>query len=165
MARTPAVVLLVLSFTAAGAASGQTNTNIRVGAELVANLTGTVTGATHFGAISNNAATHTIDPTAPRDGQSTASVAVSGTPGASVMVGHTNVTLQSATGFTIWFTPSIAGLSNDTQASAIGIAPSTAVTLSDAGTYFLWVGGSVTVPGNQAVGKYEGILILSLTYN
>jgi Mat/Ecp fimbriae major subunit len=151
------------------AAGGQASSTADVRATVVSSLALTRTGTTDFGYFENHAHVETISPSSPAPGQSTAQFIASGTPGAFVLVSFdATVTLCAAAVCslgTMTFTPNVASSPSDNQAgSTANLTSGSAVQLSASGSYFFWLGGSLTVNANQKTGAYSGTFSMSISY-
>ncbi len=75
------------------------------------------------------------------------------------------VTLTDTSGATLTFTPTVVGdtLSTD-QSTAPALTSGGHISISSAGSYYIWLGGSVTIPSGQAAGTYTGTFSLTVSY-
>ena len=165
--RSRAILALTLSALCANGISAQTTANADVNATITTDLSVVTTGATDFGTIGNATSTVSVNPGALGPGQSAATIAVAGSAAASVQVSATSTTLTATGGGTIPFTSSLyvsATGANDPSGAMIW-GSSASITLTAAGDYYLWLGGSINVSANQQPGAYSGTVTVSVTYN
>jgi hypothetical protein len=152
------------------AAQAQTSSSAEVKAAVVSGLALTRTGTTDFGFFENHAHVEIIDPLNPGSGRSTAQFTASGSPGALVLVSFSpSVTLCSAvigcSSATMTFIPNLASSATDNPAAATpNLLVGGVVQLNPTGSHYLWLGGSLAVNANQAIGAYIGTFNLSITY-
>jgi Domain of unknown function (DUF4402) len=151
------------------AAQAQTSSSAEVKAAVVSGLALTRTGTTDFGFFENHAHIEIINPLSPGSGRSTAQFTASGSPGALVLVSFSpSVTLCSAVigcNAVMTFIPNLASSATDSPAAATpNLLVGGAVQLNPTGSNYLWLGGSLTVNANQAIGAYIGTFNLSITY-
>lgn len=151
------------------AAGGQTSSTADVTANVVSSLALTRTGTTDFGYFENHAHVEILNPSSPALGQQAAQFTVSGTPSGFVLVSFDPSVTLCATGggctATMIFTPNLASnADNNQQGSTPNLANGGAVQLSANGSHFFWLGGSLTVGGNQKTGAYGGTFSMSISY-
>ncbi|MGC8653854.1 MAG: DUF4402 domain-containing protein [Candidatus Kryptoniota bacterium] len=108
--------------------------------------------------------TKTVDPIT--GGNNAAAFSITGpnnwsiTPTWSASVNITNGTDNIA------FAPSVSGNTVNTQTSSTLLTSGTAFTTAATGSpvYYLWVGGSLTIPNTASSGAYAGNVVITLTY-
>lgn len=117
-----------------------------------------------FGAVvaGNNAQNVTQDPQT--GGQDIASFKVTGSPTAGVLLTITTNDLADDQGNTLPYTPDVTGNEFDNQGSAQSISLNDQVNLNQAGDYFVWIGGTITVGADQAPGAYESTIVVGAEY-
>jgi hypothetical protein len=117
-----------------------------------------------FGTVvaGNNAQNVTKQPD--NGGQDVASFRVTGSPTASVLLSITTDDLVDDQGNTLAYTPDVTGNAFDNQGSSESISLNDEVDLNQAGDYFIWIGGTITVGAGQAPGAYESTIIVGAEY-
>ena len=75
------------------------------------------------------------------------------------------LSLSDGAGNTLTFTPQIVGSQSLTsQGTATSVTSGGTITMGGTGSYYMWLGGSVTVPKGQAGGTYTGTFNLTVSY-
>jgi len=108
--------------------------------------------------------TKSVDPIS--GGTNTAAFSISGPNSWTITpTWSSSVTLTNGTD-NVTFTPSVSGNTANTQGSSTLLTSGTSFTTAASGNpvYYLWVGGSVTIPSNVSSGAYTGNIIITLTY-
>lgn len=146
------------------------NSRVTVTADIVAPVAVGVSGGSdnsgtiNFG-LSLDGTSGAVDPnTSPSAGLFT----ITGGSGSLMNISFTSptVTLTDSSGTnTLTFTPTVVGdtLSTD-QSTAAAMTSGGHVTVSSKGSYYIWLGGNVTIPSGQAAGTYTGIFSLTVSY-
>lgn len=104
----------------------------------------------------------------PFDGGSAVRFAIKGGHRTSVLLGHFSFDLANqldGTAGEMPFEYDLRGSDVNDPATAVALASGQTVTLNDDGEYFLWVGGSLNVPLDQAPGPYRSSLSVTVDYN
>lgn len=161
--------LLVLGLSQAAAAQTSGNTNTNVSAAVVTGVSIVPTGGADgigdidFGLVSPN---QTVSVNA-NSNASAGLYTVTGGPGSIMTVIFTSpsLTLSDGLGNQLSFTPQLVGAQLSTsQGTAASVANNSHVTLGGTGHYYLWLGGSITIPNGQAGGTYTGTFNLTVSY-
>jgi hypothetical protein len=118
----------------------------------------------NFGAVvaGTNAQEVVKDPN--QGGQDIASFRVTGESTASVLLTVTTDDLQDDQGNALPYTPEVTGYGFDNQTASQEISLTDQVDLNQAGEYYVWVGGSITVSADQAPGSYESTITVGAEY-
>ncbi len=117
-----------------------------------------------FGAVvaGSNAQNVTKDPV--NGGQDVASFRVTGSSTASVLLTITTNDLADDQGNTLPYTPSVTGAQFDNQGASQAVSLNDQVNLNQAGDFFVWIGGTITVGADQAPGAYESTITVGAEY-
>jgi hypothetical protein len=87
-----------------------------------------------------------------------------GSSTASVLLTITTNDLADDQGNTLPYTPSVTGAQFDNQGASQAISLNDQVNLNQAGDYFVWIGGTITVSADQAPGAYESTITVGAEY-
>ena len=97
-------------------------------------------------------------------GQDIAAFSVTGESTASVLLTITTDDLQDDQGNTLAYSPEVRGYGFDNQEAAESLSLTDQVNLNQAGEYYVWVGGAITVGADQAPGAYESTITVGAEY-
>ncbi len=103
----------------------------------------------------------------PNTSSSASLYTIGGGAGMAMTVSYSSPTLalSDTLGNQLTFTPQVVGSqSSGSQSSASSKSSGASITLSGTGSYYLWLGGSVSVPSGQAGGTYTGTFDLTVSY-
>lgn len=165
MKGTPGLLLALVVLVVPGL-EAQTSASADVQATVTADLAVTATGSTDFGTLGNARGNVTVNPAALGAGQSAATITVVGSPGASVTITTSNTTLGTTGGATIPFTGQLyIWDGSNTPGNTSNYGGSANVTIRPDGSFYLWLGGQITLEPNQAAGDYTGQVTVAVTYN
>ncbi|HET8654138.1 MAG TPA: DUF4402 domain-containing protein [Longimicrobiaceae bacterium] len=155
-------LLGLMAAPAIASAQSTANADATVNATVIAALTITNDNGLDFGQVAKGAS-YTVDA---KTGATAAKWTVGGEAGASISVSYdASIPLVAGTD-TITVTPDVAGSATDTQSGATTLASGDSGTLdATTGAYYVWMGGSLTVPSAVAAGAYTGTATLTVTYN
>lgn len=117
-----------------------------------------------FGAVVAGDNTQEVVKNPNQDGQDIASFRVTGEPTAGVLLSITTDDLQDDQGNTLPYTPNVHGYEFDNQEAAESMSLSDEVDLNQAGDYFIWIGGTISVAADQAPGSYESTITVGAEY-
>jgi len=159
-------VALTLGFTLAPQAHAQTASASGLALAQVYNTTLDVQHRSdlNFGAVvaGTNDQQVTKDPNT--GGQDVAAFRVTGESTASVLMTITTDDLQDDQGNSLAYTPDARGYGFDNQGAAEPLSLTDQVNLNQAGEYYVWIGGSITVGADQAPGSYESTITVGAEY-
>lgn len=166
-----AVLLGLLLVILPGLVFAQTsaNTNVMLNAQVLMGLSVSSSGGTDgtgnldFGLVTTGN-TSTIDAKA---SPSASLYSVGGSTGAAMTVSYTSpaATLSDSSGNQLSFVPQVVGAQTSTsQSTASDITSGSQVVMGPSNSYFIWVGGTISVPAGQVGGTYTGMFNLTIAY-
>lgn len=116
-------------------------------------------GILDFGNQSLNTTT-TINP---RTSADAIVLTVAGSPNASIKVDYTTVDPTDGT-TSVPFTPQVRGHTVNNGAPSTALASGSIRTITGTGSYYIFVGGSITIPAGAPTAIYTGSFTLTVTY-
>jgi len=157
------IAMLVVFAASISFAQGSANATATVYATVIGSLSITASNAAiQFHEIPQGTS-KTVSPK--NGGPDAAAFVVTGHPNHDITVSYDNSVTLTGPGNDLTMTSSVSGnTANDQQNSTIfGSNPQTVQMGSDA-KYYLWAGGTINVPSNQATGDYTGTFHIAVAY-